>query len=186
METPESAQISLAGYLIASSPLLLDPNFNESVVLVSGHSTDSGAIGVIINRPTDQSLANLREDVQSPLLRNLPVYEGGPVASSEILLVAWHWNLQQKNFRLYFGLDADNLQHLIDEQPSVEARAFLGYSGWGVGQLEDELRRQDWAPCAFSHALGKLSPELLWKRVLREARPQWSVVAEMPDDPSVN
>lgn len=184
-EAPNPVQ-SLAGYLLGAHPGLADPNFSRSVVLLSAHSADDGALGVIINRPTGKSLGNLREDASTPLMRNLPVYEGGPVAPTEILLVAWKWNLAEQNFRLFFGLDPRKLQELVDADPTIEARAFLGYSGWQSGQLEAEISRFDWAVSPFVQPFGKLPPENLWRQVLDQVRPEWSILADFPDDPSVN
>jgi putative transcriptional regulator len=177
---------SLAGHLLIAHPLLTDPNFSRSAVLVSGHNSSDGAIGIIINRPTGETLGQLRQDVSSPLLKNLPLYVGGPVAQSELLLVAWHWNLKQQNFRLYCGLEPAKLEQLIGQHPAMEARAFVGYAGWAAGQLEAELQREDWTLTPFAHQFGKMAPQQLWKQALRTARPAWSVIADMPDDPSIN
>lgn len=177
---------SLAGCLLGAHPGLVDPNFNQAVVLVSAHQQAEGALGVIINRPTGKSLGTLREELDTPLLRNLPVYEGGPVSTGEILLVAWKWNLQEQNFRLFFGLDPEKLQELVGADPSMEARAFLGYSGWSAGQLEKEIGRSDWAVGSFVQPLGKLPPQSLWRSMLDAVRPEWGILADFPDDPSVN
>lgn len=177
---------SLAGFLLGAHPGLGDPNFTRSVVLLSAHSTEDGALGVIINRPTGKTLGNLREDAETPLLKNLPVYEGGPVSTSEILLVAWKWNLAEQNFRLFFGLDPEKLQELVQADPTIEARAFIGYSGWQAGQLENELGRFDWAVSPFIQPFGKLAPQHLWKELLEQVRPEWSILADFPDDPSLN
>ena len=184
-ETPIPVK-SLAGFLLGAHPALLDPNFNKAVVLLSAHAESDGALGVIINRPTGDTLGSLRDDLPTPLLKNLPVYEGGPVSETEILLVAWRWHVAQQNFRLYFGLDPEKLQELIDEDPAIEARAFLGYSGWSAGQLEEEISRFDWAISPFSQGFGKLPPQSLWRSVLDAVRPEWAVLADVPDDPSVN
>lgn len=184
-EAPTPVQ-SLAGFLLGAHPGLLDPNFNRSVVLLSAHSQEDGALGVIINRPTGKTLGTFREDLETPLMRNLPVYEGGPVSPTEILLVAWKWNLAKQNFRLFFGLDPDKLEELIGADPSIEARAFLGYSGWGSGQLEKEISSFDWAVAPFSQGFGKLPPQSLWRSLLEAIRPEWSILADVPEDPSVN
>lgn len=177
---------NLAGFLLGAHPGLVDPNFNRSVVLLSAHDAEEGALGVIINRPTGKTLSALRQDVTTPLLQNLPVYEGGPVAPTEILLAAWKWNLKEQNFRLFFGLDPAHLQELVDSDPSIEARAFLGYAGWSGGQLETEVSRFDWAISPFIQPFGKLPPQSLWRNVLERVRPEWTILADFPDDPSVN
>lgn len=184
-ETPPPVQ-SLAGFLLGAHPNLLDPNFNKSVVLLSAHNTEDGALGVIINRPTGKTLGNLRDGMDTPLLENLPVYEGGPVSTDELLLVAWKWNLARQHFRLFFGLEPRKLQELVDADPTIEARAFLGYSGWSAGQLETELSRFDWAISPFIQPFGKMPPQNLWRQLLENTKPEWGVIADFPDDPSVN
>ena len=106
--------------------------------------------------------------------------------TEEILLVAWKWNLSEQNFRLFFGLDPEKLQELIEADPSMEARAFLGYSGWSAGQLENEIGRSDWTVGSFIQPFGKLPPQSLWRNMLDTVRPEWGILADFPDDPSIN
>ena len=186
LDTSSTPERTLAGFLLGAHPSLLDPHFKHSVVLLSAHTEEDGAMGVIINRPTGQTLGSLRDDLKTPLLRNLPVYEGGPVGSSEILLVAWKWNLAQQQFRLFFGLDPDKLQELVREDPTLEARAFLGYSGWSAGQLGQEIGSMDWLISPFVQPFGKMAPQYLWRSLLDAVRPEWLLLANAPDDPSVN
>lgn len=184
-ESPTPVQ-NLAGCLLGAHPGLGDPNFNQCVILVSAHKQEEGALGVIINRPTGKTLASFKDELETPLLRNLPVYEGGPVSTGEILLVAWKWNLKEQNFRLFFGLDPEKLQELVDADPSMEARAFVGYSGWSAGQLENEISRSDWAVGTFIQPFGKMPPQSLWRTMLDAVRPEWGILADFPDDPSMN
>ncbi len=185
-EQPSAPVQSLAGFLLGAHPGLQDPNFSRAVVLLSAHSAADGAIGVIINRPLGDTLGSLRTDLQTPLLRNLPLYQGGPVSPKEIILVAWKWNLAQQNFRLFFGLPPEQLQELVSADPTIEARAFLGYAGWSSGQLENELSRLDWAISPFIQPFGKLPPQALWRHLLDAVRPDWGLLADSPEDPSVN
>ena len=177
---------SLAGCVIAAHPAMADPNFRHSVVLLSAHSRRDGALGVIINRPTGQSLGGLRDDLRTPLMQNLPVYHGGPVAPNQILLAAWKWNLAEQNFRLFFGVEPDVIESLVREDPTIEARAFVGHAGWSAGQLEMELGRYDWTPGPFLQPFGKHAPQTLWRFFLDEVRPEWGILADFPDDPSFN
>lgn len=186
MNDDSMAERSLAGCVLASHPSMADAQFRHAVVLISAHTSEDGALGVIINRPTGHTLGALREDLQSPLLRNLAVYQGGPVSPKEILLVAWKWNLAEQNFRLFFGIEPTALEHLVGQDPSIEARAFIGYSGWSAGQLEMELARYDWTPGPFLQPFGKHAPQTLWRYFIDETRPEWGVLADVPDDPTMN
>ncbi|MEY2999834.1 MAG: hypothetical protein RL648_48 [Verrucomicrobiota bacterium] len=177
---------SLAGCVIAAHPAMADSNFEKTVVLLSAHSARDGALGVIINRPTGHSLGALREDLETPLMQNLPVYHGGPVSPNQILLAAWKWNLAEQNFRLFFGVEPDVIERLVAEDPTIEARAFVGHAGWSAGQLEIELARYDWTPGPFLQSFGKHAPQTLWRFFLDEVRPEWGLLADFPDDPSFN
>lgn len=177
---------SVAGQLLGAHPGLLDPNFIGSVILVSAHMPSEGALGVIINRPMNKVLSDLKPEVEGDVLRNLPVYAGGPVSRNELLLAAWKWEAAQQNFRLYFGVDPEKLASLLKEDPTLEGRAFLGYSGWSAGQLEHELERSDWVVGPFMHQFGKTSPGSLWKTFMKEHRPDLGNLIEFPDDPSLN
>lgn len=181
-----SDSVSFAGQLLAAHPGMIDSNFVSSVVLLAAHGTPDGALGVIINRPLHKALSDLKPEVEDPLLRNLPVYEGGPVSHNEILLTAWRWEAAQRNFRLYFGVDPQRMAAILKDDPLMEGRAFLGYAGWSAGQLEMELSRGDWVMGPFLHDLGKTSPSRLWKDLLKLRRPELWSLTDFPDNPSLN
>lgn len=174
------------GHLLVAHPGLKDPNFRKTVVLLSAHDPDEGALGVIVNRPTGKSLGDLRNDLSLGPLGEIPVFQGGPVAENELLLAAWKWDMESQNFRLYFGLDPDRLEGLLLEDPELEGRAFLGYSGWGEGQLEKELTGSDWILGAYSAELKTLDEESLWRQAIHHFKPELGFLTDAPDDPSVN
>ena len=81
-----------SGTLLISHPQMLDPNFKRTVVLLSAHSKEDGALGVVLNRPTQKCLGEIEEKFAFGSLSQVPIYEGGPVATDQILLVAWTWS----------------------------------------------------------------------------------------------
>ena len=85
----DSKKNSLAGVLLLASPKLLDPNFKRSIVLVSAHSSDEGAIGFVLNRPLGKTLGQLKPEFLYGSLAQVPVYQGGPVSQDKMIFVAW-------------------------------------------------------------------------------------------------
>jgi len=186
MRDLEQSSTSFAGQILVASPSLGDPHFRRSVVLLSVHNAEDGALGVIINHPLDQNLEDLVHDFAGRPVGKLPVYAGGPVSPTDLLLAAWKWDAQTTSFRLYFGIEPEKLESLMEEDGDVFARAFLGYAGWSAGQLEHELSRDDWASGPLAAGLMGFDEASLWRAAIREKRPDWSLQAAAPDDPSVN
>src|SRR3989442_5056476 len=79
---------SLAGSLLVAHPNMLDPNFRRAVLFISAHDPDDGAIGVIINRPLDKSVADLVTETPPQNLADVPVFFGGPVRNNQVMLAA--------------------------------------------------------------------------------------------------
>jgi len=175
----------LTGSLLLAHPSLRDPNFRKSVVLLSSHS-DEGAMGVVLNRPIGRTLGNLDASFALGPLDDVPVYAGGPVQSEQVILCAWQVQAGSDGFRLYFGIDVEKAAALRGNE-SMEIRAFLGYSGWTAGQLENELEQQTWVLASVGTDLLEFAAdESLWRGLLSGVDPEWKILAEEPDDPSVN
>jgi putative transcriptional regulator len=181
---------SLAGHLLVASPQLLDPNFTRSLVLLIEHNED-GAFGVVINHPVGKRLQELWREVGSaPCHSRQPVYLGGPVPGP---LISLHNKPELAETEALPGVFvAAKKQHLdalvMTEEPSY--KVFIGHSGWGAGQLEDELRRGDWRvlPATAEHVFS--TADDLWENVLRQIGHSLlkSIfkMDELPPDPTVN
>jgi putative transcriptional regulator len=78
----EPSSGSLAGSLLVAHPNMLDPNFRRTVLFVSQHDPNEGALGVIINRPLDTQVADLVTETPPAALAEVPVFLGGPVGKS--------------------------------------------------------------------------------------------------------
>jgi putative transcriptional regulator len=180
---------SLRGQLIVASPSLLDPNFHRTVVLIAEHGED-GAMGVVLNRPLDTAvaeaappLADLVEDDDEPL------FSGGPVQSTSVIILARFVDPEDAGAIVFEDVgfvvaDAD-----FDElAPSLmSARVFAGFAGWGAGQLESEMERDDWiVEPALADDVFTDDAVGLWSNVLERKGGQFALVARMPLDPSVN
>ncbi len=176
---------TFAGQLLLAHPSLRDPNFVRTVILMSAHDPE-GALGVVLNRPLKQRLAELNSDFALTPLAEVPVYRGGPVETEKLIIVSWQWRKAEGELQLNFGLEPERACSLVGT-PDVTIRAFLGYAGWGKGQLENEMKHHTWfsAPIA-NYNLGSADGVGLWRLVLGSLDPELKLLADEPEDPTVN
>jgi putative transcriptional regulator len=180
-----SPPISLAGSLLLAHPRLRDPNFRRSVVLLSAHD-EEGAMGVVLNRPLGQTLGELSDLFADGPLAKVPLFAGGPVQPKQVVICGWRFTGLDNSFRLHFGLLPDKAAALQAEE-GLQVCAFLGYSGWSAGQLENELRQDTWVVSAIPANFMTMSQDdALWRGILGELNHEWKLLAEEPEDPSVN
>jgi putative transcriptional regulator len=180
-----NAGANLAGSLLLAHPAMRDPNFHRSVVLLSAHG-DDGAMGVVLNRPLGKRLGDLNAEFAASPLAGVPVYKGGPVQTEQLILAAWQPEPLEVGFKLYFGIDVDKAAALQGEE-GVRLRAFLGYSGWAKGQLENELRHNTWVVTPVSpEVLERNEGQGLWRTILGGLSPEWRLMADEPEDPGTN
>ena len=185
MRERKKATLNLAGSLLLAHPAMHDPNFRRSVVLLSAHG-DDGAMGVVLNRPLGKQLGDLNAQFAASPLAGVPVYQGGPVQTEQLILAAWQPEPLESSFRFYFGIDVDKAETLQGEE-GVRLRAFLGYSGWSKGQLENELRHNTWVITPVSTELLEHNEgQGLWRAILGGLSPEWKLMAGEPEDLSGN
>lgn len=144
--------MDLAGQILIAMPGMADPRFDHSVILICAHS-DDGAMGLIVNKPVDD--LNFRDLLQQlsipsvPQGRDIRVHMGGPVERGRgFVLHSADWRAEKSTLNVPggFGMTAtlDILEALARGQGPENALLALGYSGWGPGQLEAEIARNDW------------------------------------------
>src|SRR6266403_3119591 len=122
----EASSRSLAGSLLVAHPSMLDPNFRRTVLFISEHDPNEGALGMIINRPLDRQVADLVTDTPPPGLAGVPVFLGGPVGKNQLMFAAFEWKKGDgvklsHNVVLGHGSTAAGEKNLIC--------AFVGYAG---------------------------------------------------------
>ena len=178
---------TLQGQLLIASPTLLDPNFRRTVVLVTEH-TDEGAAGLVLNRPSPAVVAELVPQLEPLVEEGEPVWLGGPVQQDAVLVLGEFVDPDDAAVPLFGALGFPSLDEPDDVVPATtRRRVFAGYAGWGAGQLEDELAREDWIvePALADDAFTE-TPDALWSDVLRRKGGVYELVARIPEDPSVN
>jgi len=178
---------SLQGQLLVASPGLLDPNFRRTVVLITEHN-EEGAAGLVVNRPSEAEVSELVPQLEDLVDDGDHVWMGGPVQQNAVLVLGEFLDPDDAAVPLFGSLGFPSLDEPEDVVPlTTRRRIFAGYAGWGSGQLEDELAREDWIleeaqnDDAFTEAPGEL-----WADVLRRKGGIYELVARMPEDPSVN
>ncbi len=179
---------SARGQLLIAGPTLVDPNFWRTVVLVVEHN-EEGALGLVLNRPAETTVGEAVPQLEELMDPDDQLFIGGPVQTSAVIVLA---QFEDPGDAALLAFDDVGVLGTGDGEgePAVgvrAGRAFVGHSGWGPGQLDSELEREDWIlePArredAFSH-----EPSELWSEVLLRKGGSYALVARMPPDPTVN
>ena len=177
--------ILLQGKLLLADPTLRDGTFNKSVILLTDHSADGGASGLILNHPTGKVVGDFLKGPEFAPLRQLAVHEGGPVSHDQMTFASFWWS-RKLGLRWATRISSDEaVKHA--HRPGRIVRAFIGYAGWSPGQLENELRRPSWFPVnPQPDLLGHEHDPDLWSTLLRRVSPLHRILAEAPEDPFLN
>ncbi len=179
----------LRGALLIATPSLLDPNFERTVVLIAEHN-EEGAMGLVLNRPSEITIAQAAPELEGLAESDEAVYVGGPVQTSGIIVLAEFDQPELAGVLVEDDLGfVDGASDLIDVAAATRrARVFAGYTGWGPGQLESEIGREDWIveSSAERREIFTDAPAGLWSAVLERKGGQFALLARMPEDPSVN
>lgn len=176
---------NLAGCLLVAHPNMLDPNFRRSVLFISSHDAEDGAMGVILNRPLDKQVCDLVSETPPAGLEDVPVFLGGPVGKNQLMFAAFEWE-DANGLRLNHNVALNEAHDLVEDDPA-SIRAFVGYAGWTAGQLEAEMKQKAWILHKPTRAA--LTPEKLpklWFEIMRGLGPWYKLLAAAPDDPSLN
>lgn len=178
------------GRLLIAAPTLTDPNFHRTVVLMLEHN-DDGALGLVLNRPAEMELAEALPEWVPNAADPRFVFVGGPVNPEGAIGLA----------RSRDSEETDGWSPLLDDLGTVDlgrvpsdigvafeaVRVFVGYAGWGPGQLEGELEVGGWLVVdALREDAFAAEPEELWRSVLRRQGGTIAWLANSPASPSLN
>ena len=177
------------GRLLISEPFLPDPNFERTVVLLCEHN-EEGSFGFVLNKPSILKVKEVMEELQD--LENL-VLVGGPVQQDTLHFI--HRNASLENAveiveQIYWGGAFENLMLLLETNQIAagDIRFFLGYSGWGPGQLEAELDQDSWIVCDYvtDQLLFETGSDVMWRKALENMGGRFSMYSNYPVDPRLN
>ncbi|NYE35227.1 putative transcriptional regulator [Nocardioides cavernae] len=180
-----------SGMLLVATPALQDPNFADTVVLLLDVN-DEGALGVVLNRPSQVLVADVLEPWRDVVAEPEVLFRGGPVGTDGALAVARLRDPQEPpvGWRPVAGLlgmvDLDTPTELVDGSLTA-MRVFAGYAGWGAGQLDGEVGRGDWyvVTSEAGDAFG-MDPDVLWRDVMRRQPGMLAWHVNRPVDPDLN
>ena len=187
---------SLGGRLLVATPLLGDPNFRRTVILIVEDEPEEGTLGVVLNRPTEVQVGQVLESWTDLVTGPTVVFKGGPVSpNSALALALTRGEDEPLGWRSLDGSAMMSRIGLVDlgAPPELLAggitslRVFAGYAGWGPGQLRAEIEEGAWYVLAGEPTDAFLAdPERLWPEVLRRQGGEFAIVATYPDDPMLN
>jgi putative transcriptional regulator len=181
---------SLKGNFLISRYNLPDPNFRETVVFLIEHN-EEGAFGFIINRLLDLHIAEVLPQLQGDRAQNSRLYLGGPVQKEYIMALHDGMGIEsgvEVVPGVYFEPVFENLFPYFQDQ-DVPARilTFAGYSGWGSGQLENEMENDTWMTLPGDQDLVFVDdPDKGWRKALRAKGGLYQVFADTTQDPELN
>ena len=178
---------SLAGQILIASGRLADPNFVHSVILMVQHD-EHNALGLVLNRPTDTTLAEACEQASDlPCDADGVLYEGGP-CEGPLMVVHARESAGQLEIvpGVFFTAERDHIESLLRENEKP-AKYFVGYSGWGPGQLESEMETGSWLASPASKEIIFEEDEERWSKLMLELTlGKWIKPSQLPADPSQN
>lgn len=177
------------GRVLIAEPLLDEFYFGRSVVLLVEHD-EGGSFGLVMNKPSGIMLNDLVSDM--PDFRSV-VMHGGPVQTDNIFFVHTLGNEIPDSVEvikgLYWGGDLNTLREMmvLGLVSPAQVRFFLGYSGWGPGQLDEELQRNSWVVSeGNTRSLIHIKPERMWQHFLQRMGPAYDLWRRFPTDPQLN
>src|SRR5947199_5091715 len=168
---------SLAGSLLVAHPNMVDPNFRRTVLFVSEHEPGDGALGVIINRPLDRPVAELVSGKPPVGLADVPVCFGGPVGNNQLMFAAFEWQ-KGTGLKLNHNIAFEEKSDAHGHKNLLTVCAFVGYAGWGAGQLESEVKQKAWVVQNANPSVLKLDrlPNLCFE-IMRTLGPWYKMLA---------
>jgi len=192
--------VSHAGRLLVATPLIADPNFERTVLLLLAHD-DGGAFGVVVNRPGDTAVHEVVPSWAEVASAPAMLFLGGPVGRDRVIgLARWGGGAPGGDAEPDDGDDDRPARRVVGDwwtvdlnRPPVPGQApdglrlFAGSAGWAPGQLDDELTEGAWWPVdATGEDVMTADPDRSWDRVLRRQPGELAWFANHPDDPSAN
>lgn len=177
------------GMLLIADPFLKDPNFQRTVVFLCEHQ-DEGSFGFVLNRSYEYTLNELVSGLDD---LPIPVFYGGPVQIDTIHFLHQYPDLIPGGYEItdgiFWGGDFEMAINLIRNKQidPQRIRFYIGYSGWGSGQLNDEMKEKSWLTVQANRKIifHKQTDEI-WKDSLRLLGGEYEMMINFPIDPQLN
>ncbi len=166
------------GKLLVASRDLGDPNFAKAVILLVRFDADQGAVGLAINKRTDIPISRAFQDLKEAKGRSDPIYIGGPVELNTVMALLKTESKPDGASRVfgdvYLISDKDLLtQTLASKAEAAVFHAYVGYAGWGPGQLQHEVELGAWHILPADAAMVfHADPDALWEKLIKQTELQ--------------
>lgn len=176
------------GRILIAEPFLTGSYFNRSIVFLVEHNTE-GSVGFILNKPVDFPVPDFKK--QMPKFNDI-LHMGGPVNIESVYYLHTLGDLIPNSVQivdnLYWGGDYDCLKQMIDSGSidGTQVRFFLGYSGWGEGQLHEEIGEDSWLVADIHPDTVMQSSPKLWNKMVKKQGGIYSIWENYPENPSMN
>lgn len=171
---------SVNGKLLIASPSMPD-YFHRTVILVIEHS-EEGAFGLVLNRPSETTVGEASSELAELIGEEHVLHVGGPVQPNAVTAIGDHSDPADAT-KLIVG--TVGMVDLDDPPELYRLRVFVGYAGWGAGQLDGELEEDAWI-LEDAHPDDPFGDGDLWSHILARKGGEFALLARMPHDPSVN
>lgn len=175
-------------YLIAE-PELDDPNFKQAVVILLLHD-QKGALGLVLNKFTGLKLGDVFSEMTDGPAANLKIHWGGPVEKNALFII--QENESQEGYE-WSPLMVNHVKYLKEEWPRIPTpqrpsiKVFMGYSGWGSGQLENELSLCSWKILPLStSSVFYTKPSHIWSKLIERFGGVYTIAARTGFKPCLN
>ncbi len=174
--------------LIAEPTILNDISFNRSVILLTEHNTE-GSVGFILNKPSGFLLSDLIPEINAKHI----IYNGGPVSEDNLYFIHSIPELIPNSIKIdediYWAGEFDTLKTLLEKDiiDETKIRFFLGYTGWSVNQLQNEIKTTSWLikNNDYDNIL-EVSTTSFWRNELIKIGGEYQIWANAPEDPNMN
>ncbi|HEU4575976.1 MAG TPA: YqgE/AlgH family protein [Chitinophagaceae bacterium] len=177
------------GILLIADPFLKDPNFLRTVVFLCDHQQE-GSFGFVLNRKYENTMDELIPEMEG---HKIPVYYGGPVQADTIHFLHQYPEQIPGGVEIikgvYWGGDFDKVVDLISSNKldQNKIRFYIGYSGWGAGQLQDELKEKSWLTVKATRSIiFQRNDAEIWKEALKLLGGDYEMMINFPIDPQLN
>jgi putative transcriptional regulator len=175
--------------ILIAKPFLPDPYFRRSVILMAEHS-EEGSVGFVMNKPLKMKVKDLLTNLKEA---DYPLYNGGPVAQDQLFFVHRLSDKIRESIYIggnyYWNGNYGDLIALICSKKirKGDVKFFVGYSGWGEGQLAGELESDAWmiGDTHYKNLMREGSHEI-WGEELKRMGSKYASLAKFPDDPWLN
>jgi putative transcriptional regulator len=173
----QTDDLAVGKFLVASRDLG-DPNFAKTVILLVHYSDDQGSVGLVVNRRTDVPMSRVFQDLKEAKGRMDPVYVGGPVELNSVLALLKTKSKPENATRVFGDVYLISNKDVLRATMASGAEAsvfhtYVGYAGWGAGQLEHEVELGAWHIVqADSATVFHADPDSVWPRMIQRTETQ--------------